>query len=70
MINFLKLTCGNNHIPGELWLSIELIDCPYLEDEYTMRKGTKTFCGRFSTLLNYTGEPIYFYMIGKNAGPN
>ncbi len=22
------------------------------------------------TALSYTGEPIYFYMIGKNAGPN
>ncbi len=22
------------------------------------------------TITYYTGEPIYFYMIGKNAGPN
>ncbi len=26
--------------------------------------------GMYKGICKYTGEPIYFYMIGKNVGPN
>ncbi len=62
-----------------LWLPMEILQHQHLGcSRYTSNTDSKTerFHGQATNSLitrrsqTYTGEPIYFYMIGKNAGPN